>query len=407
MKINTKISIHKVSKVYLISILSFLLFCDLIAIDFFKSPIYTLVQYILLLPVILYCFYHIDMILKEHWKVLGLVLGIVFCIVLSSRVNHVDSYNLRAAIYYGALIFTVFMFSAIMGQKKTTRLLLNAGKWYLVLTLMMNDILMIVLPNRFYNINGKDIGTCFLGNKFDVAYAHLMLFFLVVILEKKDRISNFKMGIYTILMIGICKYIDCMTVLLAVGVFWVLRMIVLYTPFKAVLSKLPMFFLCFFVSAVLLILFQGILAITPLQNFIVNVLHRDATLTGRLEVYAYIFQLFFSHKWLGYGYGNTIVKTTSIWYANAQNAFWDFVINYGLVTMIFLILLLIVVVRKHSAVSKMDHNNIVLWISFAMLYEYIFIGMVEIVYGRQFFFYIALLNAICCEVQQVAAQQRE
>lgn len=162
---------------------------------------------------------------------------------------------------------------------------------------------------------------------------------------------------------------------------------------KKILSNPKIVLLFFCVSAFLLILFDEILNISFVQFFIENVLHRDATLTGRLEVYPYIFKLFFSHKWFGYGFGNTIIMDISIWYANAQNAFWDYVIDYGLTSMIFLVLLILIVSLKHDHIRKLIHD-IKLWISFSMIYIYFFIGLSEIVYNKQFIFYLGLVYSM-------------
>ena len=140
-------------------------------------------------------------------------------------------------------------------------------------------------------------------------------------------------------------------------------------------------------------MFANILSLEIVQNFIVNILHRDATLTGRMEIYPYIFQAFPSHKWLGYGYGTSIIETMSTWYSNAQNAFWDFVLRYGLLTMAFLLLLLLIVVVKYNNAQREKGYNVFLWLSFSMIYVYMFMGIGEIVYNKQFFFYIAMLNA--------------
>ena len=371
-------------------LLSIGLFFDIVVLEYFSSSLYTLLQYIVLLPIILYCVCNIKNVIDSQWIVFFTVTVIAFFMVFSSYLNNVETYYLRAAIYEGVLYLTIFVYIAVLSFKDEIETFLIAGKWYLLLVVFTNDILMVVFPDKFYNINGREIGTCLIGNKFSVAYVHLMLLFVLIILEKNIIVRNKKMILYTIIMSVLCIYIDCMTAMLGSWLFLVLYFLV---PFvKKILSNYMVFFACFFCGAFLLILFENILSVELVQQFIVQVLHRDATLTGRMEVYPYIFQVIPSHKWLGYGYGTTIIKTVSTWYANAQNAFWDFVIRYGFITMVCLVILLFIVVKRYNKIQIGEPYNSLLWINFSMLYVYIFIGIGEIVYNEQFFFYIALLS---------------
>lgn len=367
------------------------LFFDLITIEYFASPIYTLLQYILLMPALLYCIVHIKKICGVQRAVLLIVTLISFLIILSSFINGVESYYLRAAIYEGLLYVILFTFCILLVKNKKFGAFGRAGKLYLIPVILTNDILMIIFPDTFYNISGRDIGTCLIGNKFSVAYAHLMLFFLLVFLERKEKKRSKKIVLYAFFMSALCIYIECTTVLLAVCLFLILYF---FSPFfSKILSNTFTFIVCFFISAFLLILFNEILSLNIVQYFIVNILHRDATLTGRLEVYPYIFQALSSHQWFGYGYGTSIIKDISIWYANAQNAFWDFIIRYGFITMAVLLCLLLLIIHRHHKVQIKAGYIKNLWLTLAMIYVYMFMGMAEIVYNRHFIFYLAFLNA--------------
>ena len=166
---------------------------------------------------------------------------------------------------------------------------------------------------------------------------------------------------------------------------------------KNILSSTLAYYISFFASAFLLIFFQGILLWKPIQYLIVNVLHRDSSLTGRVEVYAYIFKLFSTNKWWGYGYGTDIVQKTSMWYSNVQNGFWDFVIRYGLITMFFLMIYMFIAVNRCTKILVNKGDNKVVWLCYVMLYVYLFMGISEIVYGKLFLFYITLLEVMCFE----------
>lgn len=367
------------------------LFFDVITIEYFSSSIYTLLQYVCLIPIILYCVCNLKEIHKNQWIILLFVALIGFLMTLSSYVNNVESFYLRASMYNGVLFFLIFAYSIILARKGEIKTLVLAGKWYLLVLIIINDLLMFVLPNKFYNISGSDIGTCLIGNKFSVAYAHLMLFFLLVLLENREKLRTKKIAVYTFIMTVLCIFIDCMTVMLGAWIFAIMYFLI--PSLKKIFSNFIIFTGCFFCSAFLLILFENILSLDIVKNFIIGVLHRDPTLTGRMQIYPYIFQAFPSHKWLGYGYGISIIETMSTWYSNAQNAFWDFVLRYGLIAVIVLLLLLVIVVIKNESVQKKVGYRPNLWASLSMIYVYLFMGIGEIVYNKQFFFYIAILNS--------------
>lgn len=398
MIINIRNKKHGVRKVSIISVLSVLLFAELITLNYFSSQAYTLLQYLMVIPIFLYCIRNVHILFNTHISIVmffcTIMLGI--SIVVSSYINGVTSYNLRGAIYYAVLLCVMNMFVTIVGYKKKLDLLLNAGKIYLLFILIANDLLMFVLPNKFYNIGGREIGTCLIGNKFVVAYAHIALFFLLVVLDKRKQYAKYRVFIYGSITMLICLYVDCMTTVLATALFLILNF--LPKHIKSLLTSPIVFSVAFFGGAFLLILFDNVLSFGPIRFLIIDVLHRDLTLTGRMEIYYFIFKLLATHKWLGYGYGTNIVETTSIWYANAQNAFWDFAICYGFITLITLFIYLIVVVYKCNKAQASFGISKYTYECTCMLYIYIFMGIGEIVYNKQFIFYAALLGAACIQL---------
>lgn len=321
-------------------------------------------------------------------------------IFISSCINRVESFYIRAAFYYGIYLVTLYSFLLVLSHKGKLNIFLFAGKVYLAVVLLVNDLLMILIPDKFYNIHEREIGTCLLGNKFSVAYAHMMFSFIDCFMEKNKDLRRRKLIIYSIIITVLCIHIECNTALLAVWLFTALY----HTRenVRKIFNKVSVFISAYGLAAILLVLFSGILTFGPLRYFIENILQRDATLTGRMEVYPFIFKLIPSHKWFGYGFGTTIVKETSLWWANVQNAFWDFIIRYGVIAMVFLVVLIISIMRKQEGEYKRNPRyRQYMWLCVGMLYTYVFMGIGEIVYDAQFFLYIALLNAVCYESKSI------
>lgn len=394
-KMNENFMIKKNKKISLFSIICVFFFMDFVTIEYVESPIYTLLQYCILIPVLVYCFVNMRCIRKKQYLLVVTLLSTLLCIVFSTIYNNAVEYYFRAAIFFGILIFSMCCLLVIAQYKNRIHEFLYTGKNYLSIILLINDCLMVVFPSKFYNISGREIGTCLLGNKFVVAYWHLMLVFLLILLEKREKKQIRKVVIYGFLLSCVCVYIDCTTVLLA---SWIL-VILYFLPqnIKNILSNPMVYIVSFLISAFLLLMFEGILLWKPVRYLVVDILHRDATLTGRLQVYTYIFKLFLTHKWWGYGYGTDIVQKTSIWYANVQNGFWDFVIRYGLISMLFFILYMLYAVMRYTKLSREKKKNKNIWLCYAMLYIYLFMGISEIVYGKLFLFYITLVAVVCYE----------
>lgn len=371
-----------------------LLFFGVVNIEFLNSRIYTLILYLCLLVVLFFVFRNRTSIPKTKYDVLAAVAIIGIGIFTSAFINRVELFYIRAAAYYGVYLVAVFAFLTIMAQCEDLEAFFRVAKGYLLVLLLINDILMLAIPGVFYNIHERDIGTCLLGNKFSVAYAHLLYVFLTCYLEKNTKIRILKTLAMTGFMTAVFTYIDCVTAML--GVWFFAFLIVFHVGIRKILVKRSVFFAFFALAALLLVILPQIISLAPVKWIIVNVLHRDPTLTGRLEAFSYIFELVPSHLWLGYGYGTSIVKISSTWYANVQNAFWDFIIRYGLVTMLVLSFLCFRIIGKSQRVFEVyEQSRADLWPWIAILYTWVFMGMGEIVYDIYFFFYLAGLNAIC------------
>ena len=217
------------------TVIGVLLFANLVTIEYFASSIYTSIQYVFLLLILSYVFRKIYKVRKSDWCFILLIFVMGGLIVISSYVGNVVGYNLRASIYYATFTGVMCLFLIEARRVEKLKEVLIGGKLYLIVVLALTDMLMIVLPSKFYNISGRDIGTTLLGNKFNVAYAHLMLMFLSIFLEERLHVRNKKVIIYAIIVAGICKFCDCTTALLGCCLFVFLYFVPL--KIKEVLSR--------------------------------------------------------------------------------------------------------------------------------------------------------------------------
>ena len=378
-------------KIKLTDILAFFMYFWIIKIERFETPIFTLFKYTILLFETLYILKNINY-LKGNIKELLLVLSLGGCLIYSSMISDVEGFYKRWSFFHAYMIFVLFSMFFIYGAKQKISSFIRAGIVFLTIFLTINDLLAILFPSEFYGIyesnDGWVIGTFLLGNKFNVAYDHFIFLILVVINEKEKKIRNYKMLVCTLLISLICLYVQCKTMML--GCFFMLCLYFMPSFIKEILQK-PVFIIAgTILSAIFVIGYTYILYLPIVQDVVTKVLHRDLTLTGRTEVYRYIFEILELNPLWGNGYGNTIYKTITIWYANAQNGFWDYAINYGLVSAcLFIIIAICACVKTNSLTCKRYDDDF--WICIAAVYTYLFVGMVEITFSIQFLFLIAFI----------------
>lgn len=370
------------------AIISFFMFFCIVQIAYFDTPVYTLLKYIIVAITLVYVFKNVRILITTGMKIMIPVAGIGIGIIVSTNLNFDATYNIRGAIYYAALIITMFAFLHILGVKGKLYNFYRAGIMYLTVVLIINDLLMVINPERFYGVYGTMIGTFILGNKFNVAYAHLLLAILNGLKKKENQVKRYNICLIVAALIAL--YVQCKTVFLAC----VLLIILTIVPqtIKNALAKPTVFAVAFIASALIIGILTVIISWKPITYLIVEVLHKDLTLTGRLNIYRYLLGIISVKKWFGYGYMNTTMLDKTIWYANAQNGLWDFILNYGLVTAVFLFIMCLVVFVNANRDYKKVPEKINVAILIAVVYSYLFMGIVEICFSIQFFLYFALLN---------------
>lgn len=233
---------------------------------------------------------------------------------------------------------------------------------------------------------GQDKSNLLLGNKFNLSYLHIFSVALYAnIREEKTK----KVNTTLIVLWGIAFFIaiatTCTTAAIACVLFAVLFL--LQEKLKKIMRK-P-------VVAVALILFcdsllfinSAILTWGPINNFIVNFLHEDTTLTGRMMIYQNVLILLMMSPWFGFGAENNYTMSHSVAMGgNTQNGLADIIVSYGVVgAALILIIMVIAMTRRKASLSE----------SFmSLLYTFIIISMVEITLGNYFLIILAMLAFI-------------
>lgn len=377
---------------YLIPLRSVLIFILIVPINRFESKIYTLIQYICLFILIIDAVIKRNEIKKNSWIYFAITALFAAGMAISTAVNFgLKAYNFRYAVYNGLLLLTVMTNIYIIFQEKENKKFYKQGIIFLVIVLGINDLLAVILPNEFFGVYTTDevmsIGTFLVGNKFQFAYDHLLLMVLFLLYSKKNPLKTL---VCCLILAASVYLVECTTVI--VGILFFLCIYYLPKKIRFVFGNPYSILIYLFFSAFFLIFFSNILSFEPVRFFIEDILHEDITLTGRLDVYNRVFDIIEGHWIFGYGYGTRIVETFISWIANVQNAVLDMIIRYGLFSVICLGAYLFILFKKCCSTKSFLSQNV--WLIICILYTFITMGIVEVTFNNQFFFYIFILFAL-------------
>ncbi len=250
-------------------------------------------------------------------------------------------------------------------------------------------IIALILINKTFGIDSGDanLSIYIFGNKFTTTYLFLMqasLFYSVYCKEisKYIRYKILYLGFFILAAI-ICWYYKCTTALLAS--FVIPLIFILPEEIKKKIFK-PTFAVSFaIIAGVLPFLLSTILLNKYVSNFITNILHKNMNLSGRLNIYTrYIIPVISRKPYLGYGYTNAAMRTASIYYSNAQNGLLQWIIRFGFIGAIAILVYL------YKCFIKSDDGEIN-YGAMTLVYMMLFASIVEITYNWVFFIGLALL----------------
>lgn len=225
----------------------------------------------------------------------------------------------------------------------------------------------------------------FSRGKFPTAYVLLFYLMFFCMCWNGNRLVSvrFKKQVFMLAAvgcIGICSLIETATGILAILAFTVL---VLFGGNIEKLIKNPIAILCLIISSMFFVFLLGeILQIELVQNFIVNILHEDLSLTGRMELYSLLFPLVMKSGLWGGGFGSYVAATLAYhgWY-NAQNGLAEIILTYGFVGGITFLLLVF-----FSFVFAKNHGRLL----YLTILVFVIVAIVEIPFNSSFILLLSL-----------------
>ena len=303
-------------------------------------------------------------------------------IIFSTIVNYFKGYVTASDILNSILqaLSLSSLYSILYIYKKTNEL--YKAKKILTAVLWIYTIMSIITIIT----NGKGEGTSisyFAGNKFRTCYYMLLLVCLLYSKLKTSIKENINLSvefwIALTLSILVAIYVKCSTAIVCAALFGVF-MLLPASAMKRILSR-NIVFIILIATWVVWCFLQVFLKLPVIQHIIVVLLHKDLGLTGRFAIYNIVSDIIHNNLLFGYGYGNSIVySSTHGMIANAQNNLMQIIVDYGVIG------LLLFINMFYFNLPKTNEKKI----CYMCIYVYLMIiaAIVEITFD--FWFFVAL-----------------
>lgn len=348
-------------------------------------------RYIMLFIVGLFVLFHLKIILKKKYLSLNFltILFVLWCL-FSSYINRnsISSRDpfLASIVYFGAVLETLLVIE-ILVEKYDPTFVVKLFYYYTLTTVIVADFLIFAVPSLVHQYGGVYL----VGTKFSVSYLHAQLIALLItkqsISDRKDNFHCVKLILLIVYSVFISIYVDCMTGVIVTVLFFAIYY--LFTKARKILMN-PFVVVVFLLLCCSILMFSdAMLENNFVQDFIVNVLNRSLTLTGRTEIYERLPEIMQGHWLLGYGYGSDYeISMRLIGFANTQNGLFNWCIQCGLTSAVLIVIMLFFSF-KNAKESKTTVYPIVV-----MIYCFCFIASVEICIEGMFFTLMFLVSVI-------------
>lgn len=373
-----------ISKVTILSILIFI--TQFISLPYFSW--YNMVRYGTVIIVGIYVFIRYRYIIQKKYLSINLLAvlfgGLTVGLSFINRNTITERNPFLASIVFVALFLTFLFFMEIVVEQGKVQQALETFYKVAWIIVIITDFLILIYPelHLVYEEN------YFVGTKFEVVYLH---FFLIVLcLEKKFYNCDEKgCKVYLLVLLAVTLFIgiqvDCSTGIVGVLIFLVLILLINKRE-KQFLN--PVFYLIIqFLCFTFVFFCEYILSNSAIESFIVDVLGKSITMTGRVNIYKIVLALLFKYNaWnTGFGYATSYELGGKHGnFPNTQNGILEWIWQVGIPTtivMVAMFMLMLFVSKKYLN----DSNRKLLYPLLVGLYLMTILGMVEITISQMYF----------------------
>lgn len=325
---------------------------------------------------------------KSIYKRILFILPYLFVIFISGCKNYGFNANLLNSIITIMVIYETFVLVEKYIQEYGINKFINLIFRFLLIFICIVDI--SVFKARNSSVGGLDSTLYFSGDKFSVAYLHL-IFLGVLGIKYNWKTSNRKTGIFVFLMTWIYSFIICMKINCGTGKVGLLVFLLVSILNKQVIKKLAnpwVYIINLIVLSCTYVFSSFFMNFEIVKNFIVNFLGKDLSMTGRIGIYSGLMPILKNSLLLGYGNATRIVAEV-IGYGNAQNGILHIIIQFGVIGAVALLYII------YKAFSSLNQNDKIYATSLiAFLYAMLSCSLAEICLDYNFLFGIAIIYSI-------------
>lgn len=307
---------------------------------------------------------------------------VISCLVNSKAILYTQVIR---GITYALLIIDSFLFIhkyiRIRGTQRLFEVLYKISRVYFVINILWT-IVLIIRGKLEEAVQGEFL---FMGGKFTTAYIlifYLMLFYIAWSGNKifSKRYKNIIFIIQSVCCAWICWAIHTSTGVIAI----MLLMILILIPGRILkIINNPIIFVGLIIgSAIIVFSLSVILNNLYVQDLLVNILHEDFTLTGRMQLYELLYPLMMKSGFWGGGFGSYVATQLGYhgWY-DAQNGLAEIILTYGFLGAgSFLGLTFISSLSSKKYIEPLN----------AAILVFVFIAIIEIPFNSKFIFLMAL-----------------
>ena len=333
---------------------------------------------------------------KNYFAVLLTVLVLCLLLAWSMFMNlnsTIGESPLRRTFRMVLYMVELFLYMIVLAETGRGKQTVSFLFWYMLVLVAINDLLMFSGLLRFRS--GR-FETYLVGSKFNVAYLHMnlltMWFMRSKLGNRKVKFTWPKVLLMAALIMAICMRVDVMS-----GMLGCLALIGLFILSgkpkgrKLVRMATPMVLtLTIVLSVVFAFVANGVTNIPVVRYVVEDVLKRDTTITGRLNIYE-DFAAQMQGNWLaGYGLGNgNAVSTRLFGYENVQNGVLDWLLQVGIFATGGLLAMVVVVFSQLA--RRRGQALVPIMPLVSLIYMYIILGMIETTMDMSFFLWVAMI----------------
>ncbi len=263
--------------------------------------------------------------------------------IMSSVLNKMAVNTIVASIAYAIQIVDIFIVTEKMIRKYPIKKYLRLILWTFLFMAVLTDALMLVVNYDFLDPEEA----YFIGNKFVVSYVHCFisaLFFvctnttrkMISYSKGKVKVNGFTTRAlaygFTIFSFFICWKVTCSTGMIAIVVLLVMMLIP--KKIRGILATGKIMVLGVIIMNILIFGTYSLFTTSFFQSFIQNVLGKSSNMTGRMQIWAIIFEQIKRQPIIGYGYFNSVIETI-LGYGNPQNGILKLLLDTGILGLVF------------------------------------------------------------------------